>query len=163
MQPRATLFWLPLAALGLGLGCLFWPELSDTWSAALDGLQPEAPQWAQLPMAESAAIVGFRQGAGPAVPTGPRTRALQSRRQADGSVELRFALSGPLQEGGYPSLRIYLFDGSQRLLRTLVLSNHQYAHGNGLELAHGSEAIALRLPLRPGEAGYTVQAFFPAH
>lgn len=165
MQTPRTMFWLLLAGLVLATGAAFWPEVSETWEAWVGEWGEDGVQAAQLPLAQTDSIVGFRQGVAPRAASSPMASNLQTRRHADGSVLLRFDLSwgdrANSADQGYPSLAVYFFNSRQQVVRTLVLNASQYVHRSAWDPASARETIALNVRVLAGETGYTVQAFYP--
>lgn len=153
----STKIWFLVFSLVIGGLMVFWPEISETWASSANGIYSEGSVTAQLPVANTEEITGFRLGSMADIVPAVSVDNQRTRLASAGHIELAFTLRSARATQDYPSLRVVLFNGNQ-VVRTLVYSPAKYRHGEMLT----EEAISIDIPIRPGENGCTVQPFYGA-
>ena len=143
---------LLLALFGSGIATyVFWPEIGDVARGISDDQKPiernrknNETQFFSMKLLAEDALVNL-----------PVIEDLRvDKTSSTDDVLISFTMVCDRGNCLYPALRVFLFDGSGKVTRSIPVQSEDYQHGSKLT----RETISLRIQLRPLERSYTVEA-----
>jgi hypothetical protein len=144
------------AILTISVLAVFWRELVDT---VKDGaLSVWSTDVVQEPMHDSdfSRIKEIRFARESNDISQIRVDDLRIVGHTDAAVVLSMKLTSRSSGNDYPSLRVAVLSGTGAHLRSIEVGPSDYAHGSVLI----AETIELHVPYRPGDASFSVAAFY---
>ena len=151
------LTWLVVFSLVV-LSCVvfFWPIIYERISESADDVWHNAPGQQRLTDSEIAGAhliyVSPHRNLETLKVAGMRVD-IMGKSMASISVQL----SSSVAEADYPALRVLFFSQTGTVVRTEEFQADKYFHGQSLV----TERISLPIDVRPGEAKFSVQPFYP--
>ena len=148
------------AFLGLCIGVIFWPEISQSFTSQDGGQSGDTLGRLgsnSLPVDQTDQIREFVLGDQKSKT--PAARVINQRlknRQSD-EITVAVDLQSTSWSTAYPSLRVTMLDNTNKVLRTFTVSNAEYLHGRSLT----QETILFKFKTLPDEAHLRVKPFYP--
>jgi len=158
-EGKLVSFLILFATVGVMTATLFWPELTEF---ALDEVYSIGPANTSriegLPMLDKdmrrVKLARFESVHNNIDRI--QVADLQVVDHSESTATLSFRLTNQASENDFPSLRVTTLSQTGAKLRTLVFGSADYAHGSDFS----SETVELHLETKPGDASFSVSAFY---